>query len=240
MQLLFADETEKTKGKDKLFFCICSIAIDESKVIETNRALSGILVKYGLSSLKESRKSGLSEGARLSIAQDITDILGGAGAKVRAIVIGEFTMSRPIVRAELYSSAMSFILERWYFTLNKNDERGIAIFDSMDSHLQRDFGKKFAEYVATEECKWQTKSYGFFRDRIHPSLLFTADENSILIQAADCIGTALNNAYANSLRDHKLGITDLPNENKFLKIFWPLFMRSPGGRVPGYGIKIWN
>jgi len=242
MQILFADETDKQEGAEKrLFFCISSLAVEKEKLLTLSKNLEEIKTKHNLSNLKNSRKTALSESKRLEITKEIFQTLYDNDVKARAIVIGSFTLSRPISPEDLYFGALDFLVERWYMTLKKKNKIGFVIFDTVDRKLENSLRKKFYNYISEGECKYITKSYGFYRECIYPTLLFSDDNHSLLLQAADLIGTSLNSAIVNTLKKITyIDIQNLPEENKFLKIYWPLFMRSPSGKISGWGIKIWD
>lgn len=77
--------------------------------------------------------------------------------------------------------------------------------------------------------------------RIFPSLLFSNDEYSNILQIVDLIGVSLNSALFNQLnKNPTINVNNLPNYNKYLEIYWPLFEFNPrNGSVNGWGLKIW-
>ena len=241
MQILVADETDKEKAGKLVFFCIISLTVDDEKLLTVNKFLDQIRSAYNLVTLKGSRKNRLSEPERLKITEEIFNILKKYDVKARAIIIGDFTLSRPMKREELYIGALDFIIERWFFTLKKENKSGLVIFDTVGKKIEGPLRKKFYKYISEGECRYDTKLVGYFRDHIFPDILFSDDDSNLLMQAADLVGTSLNGALASSLKEGEyLDIEKLESKNKFLKIYWPLFMKNYQGKVSGRGIKLWN
>lgn len=247
MQLLFIDETDRQQGAQGPFFCICSLAITEEHLLAASNLLENIKEKYGLENLKDARKTGLSEELRMEITHEIFDCLASSEVKIRAVVIGDFTLKSSPPKIDTYMSAMFFLLERFSLTLHNKKEVAMVIFDTVEEKLQNKLRGQFYEHIRNEDLTMfsaytlSTKILGHYRDYLYPSILFSDDRNSVLIQAVDLIATSLNSAIVNVLKaENYIKIPSLPTCNKFLEVYWPLFMSSPGGKVSGWGIKVWN
>jgi len=247
MRLFFIDETDRQEGAQGPFFCICSLAIGGENLLIASNELEDIKVKYSLSNLKDARKTGLPEATRLALTKEIYDCLSKYNVKVRATIIGDFTLSKHPPKEDSYMGAISFLIERFVLSLKDDKETGIIVFDSVEEKLQKKLREQFYEHIRNEKLTMfsrytlTTKILGQYRDYLYPSILFSDDRHSILIQAVDLMATSLNSAIVNVLKVEKfIKIPDLPQNNPFLGIYWPLFMRSPGGEVAGWGIKVWN
>jgi hypothetical protein len=242
MQILFADESERDKTlKNRPFFCIAGLCVEEEKLRDINDRLNLLLDTHGLANLKETRTKGLNEATKLQITEDICTILSQNSVVARAIIIGDSTITSTTTREQKYMSAFFFLIERWYITLRKNSASGLMIFDMLGSKAELPLSKLFYEHVTTRESTHEGKSYGKFKNHIYPTLLFSPDENCPLLQVADLIGVSLNSAVTQAFKKHKIiPIAELPEENPMLKTYWQLFLKSPGGRISGWGIKMWN
>lgn len=109
----------------------------------------------------------------------------------------------------------------------------------MNKKLENDIKNKFFELISESEHRMYDKVDGYYRDKIYPSLLFSNDEHSTILQATDLIATSLNNAVWRNTQQENLDAEKLPNYNDYLKIYWPLFVKNPAGKVSGWGIKVW-
>jgi len=134
-------------------------------------------------------------------------------------------------------------MERFALSLFKSGTIGAVIFDSLNTATQTSLRRSFYEHVraGVVQMAWNTTPTCTLKDHILPTLLFTDDDQSLLIQAVDLIATSLNSGIVNTTRKGKgIVVDELPTGNKFLSIYWPLFVRSPTGRVDGWGIKNWD
>lgn len=244
MKMLFVDETDRQESaRTRTFFCLCGLVLNEEHIIAASNELESIKIKYGLDNLKDSRKTGLSEKTRLDLTQEVFDVLAKHEAQVIGIVLGETSMSYKLPKEEMYMGAISFLMERFTIPLIKEGQIGSVVCDSLDSRTQRAIREKFHEFVRKENVQmaWDAKPMGAYHDHVLPTLLFTDDEQSVLVQAVDLVATSLNSAIVNTTKGGKpIVVNDLPNGNKFLSIYWPLFVRSRAGKVEGWGIKNWD
>lgn len=242
MKLLFIDETDRQQsaGNGRAFFSICGLSINEKDVIEVNKKLEDIKNEYSLSNLKDARKTSLTEEIRLSITKNIAECLSKYDIKIRGIVMGSDSLSYMMNLEDIYIGAISFILERFTLSLMSETNTGLVVFDTIGSDTEKKLRLKFYRYVMDESLEMRGNHLAFYKDYIYPSILFSDDSYTNLIQAVDLIATSLNNALINCGGTRTpINIMDLPNHSKFLQIYWPLFMTSPAGKVEGWGIKIW-
>ncbi|HAW59229.1 MAG TPA: hypothetical protein DCX03_09520, partial [Bacteroidales bacterium] len=101
--------------------------------------------------------------------------------------------------------------------------------------------KKYFQHIKENGQIWITSSkVDPYKNRICPWLIFSEDNYNTFLQATDLIASSLNSAIWESISSDNFSLSKLPEKNKFLKIYWPLFVRSPNGTVSGWGIEIWN
>lgn len=243
MKIVFVDETDRqADATHRTFFCICGLIVDDSKVISLTAALETIKAKYGLANLKDCRKNGLDESTRIAITSEIFACLNDNGAKIIGVILGDFSLSAKLPKEDIYMGAISFLIERVVLSLIKEGGNGVVVFDSMEKSLEKELRKRFYDYVNTGviQMTWKAEPEGAIKDHILSTLMFSDDDQSPLIQAVDLVAVSLNSAIANTYSPKKpIVVNDLPNANKFLKIYWPLFVRDSKGKVEGWGIKVW-
>lgn len=244
MRLIFIDETDRQANATKrTFFCICGLIIDDTEIIDTLRELEKIKQQHGLINLKESRKNGLDEETRISITKKVYDCLKEHKVEIISIILGDFSMSFSLPKDDMYMGAMSFLMERFTLSLKKSNTNGAVIFDCLEKSLENSLRKKFYQYVqeGVIQMFWENKPRAIIRDYVQPTIFFTDDGQSLLIQSVDLIATSLNSSIVNTAKlGAPIDIESLETGNKFLKIYWPLFTKSPKGKISGWGIKIWD
>ncbi|MDD5318633.1 MAG: DUF3800 domain-containing protein [Candidatus Pacebacteria bacterium] len=240
MKLLFVDETDRqATTASRKFFCICGLLIDAENLIDITKKLEEIKNHYNLSNLKDARKSNLDEATRIEITSKIFDCLTKYKADVMGVVLGDTSLSYKLPLEDIYSGAMSFLLERYAIILKKQNTTGMVIFDTVDA-IENKLRGKFFDHVQKEEVNMFGNKVCAIKDHVSPSLLFADDKHSVLIQAIDLIAVSLNSALVNTWEPKSpVSVENLPQSNKFLNIYWPLFARSPRNRVDGWGVKIW-
>ncbi len=238
MKFLFIDESErqqKTKNQTH-FFCLCGLMIDEENLLNLENNLKILRKKYSLSNFKESRKR---YHFKLELTKELYEILKIHNAKIISIILGDIAL-RDIHAVDAYFDALTFLIERFFINLKKDEKIGIIIFDSVNKALENDIKKKFSEFISEEEHMMHFKLAGYYKDKIYPSLLFSNDEYSTILQATDLIATALNSAVWKSFEKENFNVETFSDYNEYLKIYWPLFVKSPTGKVSGWGIKVWS
>ena len=244
MKIIFIDETDRQASATvRAFFCICGLVIDDSEAISLINELEVIKNRHELSNLKDSRKTGLDESVRMAITTEIFDCLSKHKVQIMAIVLGSFSLSFNLAKDDMYMGAMSFLIERFTLSLMKLATSGLTVFDGVEKTLEKSMREKFYKYVQADviQMPWDAKPKGSTKDFVHPTLFFADDDQCVLIQAVDLIATSLNSAIVNATKSGPvISVDDLPKNNKFLEIYWPLFVTSPKGSVKGWGIKIWD
>ena len=110
------------------------------------------------------------------------------------------------------------------------------IFDSLGREIEGKLREYYYSYVIRRN----------FRHTIYPSITFSNDEHSEILQASDLIALSLNSAIfrkveRNNMSLHGLNVETLPSENQYLEIYWPLFEKNiVNNNVEGWGVKIWK
>jgi len=240
MEILFLDESEKQKNKnERYFFCLCGLMVDENKLFTLDDELNKLRKNYRFSNLKDLRQR-LPHRTKIKRTKEIYEILRSNGAKIISAILGDVALKDINAVDNAYFGALTFLIERFFIHLGKNRKVGIIIFDSVDKTVEKNLRKKSFEFVSKEKHIMYGNEKGCYKEKIYPSILFSDDEHSTILQATDLIATSLNHAVWTIIRKGKINLENLPNENKYLKIYWPLFVKSPAGKVSGWGIKFWR
>ncbi len=155
-----------------------------------------------------------------------------------------------------YMETLRFIVERFNIHLTKENKLGIIIHDSV-GNVENRFKRDFYKFVLNEEQTIHGVKKGKYRERIYPSIFFSEDEHSEILQICDIIARCLQNAIWEHLYEIKvfnpskvpvfkeenkifINYDKLPDYNKYLKVYWPLFVKSPGNNsVDRWSIKFW-
>ena len=243
MKLLFIDETDKQRGRNKkYFFVLCGLIVNGGSLISLTKNLSSICESYKIKSLKDARKSNLRKDKKIEITKRIYEALREAKAEARSAFIGNITLGNVKKINDVYFGALTFLVERYFLSLKTSEETGVIIFDSVDKKLENQLRKKFFDYISREKLIWAVsrRVEGDYKDRIYPSLLFSNDEHSLILQATDLIANCLNSAIWRDFQKGAIDIENLYQKNEYLQIYWPLFVKNPAGKISGWGIKIWQ
>lgn len=244
MKLLFIDETDKQKSKNKkYYFVLCGLVVNGDSLISLTKELNNICESYKLKSLKDTRKRNLKTDIKIEITKRIHEVLKEVKAEARSAFLGNITLEGIRKVNDIYFGALTFLVERYFLSLKASEETGVIIFDSVDKKLENHLRKKFFNYISNEKLVWAMSGRveGAYKDRIYPSLLFSNDEHSIILQATDLIATCLNSAiWKDFQKGEGIDIENLYKKNEYLKIYWPLFAKSSAGKVNGWGIKVWQ
>jgi len=243
MRFLFIDETDKQKNKNnKYFFVLCGLVISGDNLISVTTDLNQIKEKYKLKTLKDARKTKLKRDTKIEITKEIYDSLKKNKAEIRSAFIGNISLRNIETVNDVYFGALTFLIERYFLTLKENNDTGIVVFDSVDKKLENKLRKKFFEYILNEKLVWVVSGRveGYYKDRIFPSIFFSNDEHSAVLQATDLIATSLNSAIWADFQKGTLDVENLMAKNEYLKIYWPLFVKNSTGKISGWGIKIWQ
>lgn len=233
MKIIFIDETSKEK-ESKCFLCLCGIVVDASYVTKLEHDLEKFKKKYKFNNLKDFRKPDKIE-TKLQKSEELFNILKKYEVNIISAVILKDSLkkikicSRDNFESDQRIAVLNFILERFYFHVNRRNQSGLVIFDSLDNKIENRIQKMFFKRVSKNFKK------------IFPSLLFSKDEYSNIIQVSDLIAASLNSALYNSLKEEKMiEVSNLFNFNSYLKIYWNLFERNnKNNSVEGWGIKLW-
>ena len=121
--------------------------------------------------------------ASIKMATDIFDLLDEHEAKIFASVIPKGAMRPPgNTLTNFLRKDQIFMLERFFYLLEENDEHGVIVMDEVDKNLDRKFVKKLQNYFKKTQNGMQRAS------RIVPSPFFVSSDMSYPVQAADlCI-----------------------------------------------------
>lgn len=239
MKFLFVDESDKKEAK---YFLLCGIIIEDKYLLKLNNELQVLKNLDNLQNLKDSRKTNLSENKRVELTEKIFTLLAKSECKVLSGVLGEYALSASTELLRRYDDASFFVIERFVLQLRQFGQFGFVIFDSSDKKLQRKLEDKFYEKVLNADVLMHSNRLGEYKEFLFPTLFFARDEYTNIIQAADLIAVSLNGALWSRKKNlgHFGALETLYEENKFLSIYWPLFLKSPQGKVRGWGIKLWE
>ncbi len=243
MKIFFIDETDRQRSgqRGRAYFVLCGLIIEIDKIIKAGSELEKILVQHHIDSLKAARKNRLNKSDKIKITEDIFAILKRCGVEVRAVYLGELTMSLERKISDTYFGALDFLIERFFLSLKKDKEGGLVIMDSLNSKTEAELRRKFFKHIQNEGQTWvMSGKKDPYKNRIYPWLLFSDDDTNIFLQATDLIASSLNSSIWNSISNDVFSVEELPQKNEFLKIYWPLFAKSLAGKVNGWGVKIWN
>lgn len=243
MKILFIDETDRQKGNqhNRAYFVLCGLIIEVSTMFKASSELEGLLVKYHMNSLKEARKNKLDKSEKVKITKDVFKILKKYDSGVRAIYLGDLTMKLEQKISNTYLESLGFLIERFFLSLNRDRESGLVIMDSLNPKTEADLRKKFYKQIQNGYQMWsKSEKKNPFKSRIFPWLLFSDDDTNVFLQVTDLIAASLNSSIWNSINGGILEVEKLPQKNEYLRIYWPLFIKSPTGKVDGWGVKIWN
>lgn len=253
MKLLFIDESEKARDRslsekirDEKFFVLCGLIINADSIICIENEVKELKDKYGLTNLKDLRSMNKNDKRKSEILEGISTILDESKSRILSTILGSDALRDYKKAIDNHFGAFTFMCERFHFVLLKNKEKGI-IHDSLGS-LEKDLRDKIHDFITTEPHRYISyngiEDLGRYRDDIYPSILFTEDEYSEIIQIADLISNSLRNATKKFLQEKKSlpnkdDIEQLYNYNYILKRYWSFFDKSREGKVNGWGIKVW-
>lgn len=237
MKILFIDESDKQKDKNnKYFFVLNGLMVDKESLLKIESDIRNLKKNNKINNFKELRSKGKD---RLSLTKEIYEILNKNSVKIISAVLGPRTMRDSSKKSDDYMAALGFIIERFYINLDNEKKVGLVIHDSVDKDLENQIREKFYEVIIDGEFIMRGEAKGLFRNKIYPSIFFSKDEHSEILQTSDLIAVALNSSIFKSLEKAAFDTDKLSEHNEFLKIYWPLFIKNPRGGVSGWGIKVW-
>jgi len=242
MEFIFIDESEYNKKEKKEWFILCGVMINAENVLETEELIRELKDKHKINSLKELRiGKKFDSGEKLKITLEIVDILEKYNVCVTSIIFGDLNKEY----YQNYFSALTFIMERFYLKVRRNNEKGMIICDSIDKSLAVKVSDVTREYLINNEVSIRGKSKGKIRNKIYPSILFLKDEHSELLQITDLICSSLQfSLWGFSKKNPTLSIKNnedsLLEFSQYLKAYWKLFETDINQKVSGWGIKTWD
>lgn len=239
MMFLFIDESEKRgNSKGRYFFSLCGLMVNDKEIIPLTEKLEKLKTTSNLKTLKQLRKS-MPKSKKIELTHYVKEILESHKVKVISSILGNIAL-RSVKNVEnAYFEALTFLIERFYIHLRKENECGMIIFDKVPQNIEKKLRNKCCNFINNEIHYMYGTPKGYYKTRIYPSIFFTTDDVSILLQTSDLIATSLNSAFWKSFKEEKVVIDELPTKNEYLRIYWPLFVKSPRGKVEGWGIKVW-
>lgn len=240
MKFLFLDESDKQENGKRKFFLISGLFVDSSNLLILNKTLEEYRVANGFKNLKDLRKNKkIFQEEKLKETKNIFQILEKFEVKVLTAILGETTMSTISDFESAYNGALNFLVER--FCLQIRPDMGMIFFDKMAGPIQKNIEQKFYETIQKDQLVMFGDKLGDYSDFIYPAISFISDEYSAILQVSDLISTSFNFAIANSLmKNDAIFIGDLKNLSPYLKIYWPLVVKSKQGKHNGWGVKLWD
>lgn len=243
MKVFIIDETDRQRDreKNKAYFVLCGLIIDADDIVKTSDELGDILDKHHIKTLKTARKGGLSKAQRNEITEEVFSVLKKYNVEARAIYLGEYTMRTKREVSDTYLGALDFLIERYFLSLKRDNTTGLVVMDNLSHKTESELRKKFYKHIKNEGQTWITSNKTDpYKRKICAWLLFSNDDDNVLLQATDLIAASLNGAIWKSISDDDFKVEELPQKNEFLDTYWPLFAKSASGKVSGWGVKIWN
>lgn len=240
MKFLFLDESDKQAKGTRIFFLVSGLFVDGSNLFDLNNELEGYKVALGMNNLKDLRKNrSLKHREKLTKTSELYTILLRHKVKILTAILGRTTMSSSSKFEEAYMGALSFLVER--FCLQIRPDKGMIFFDNMEGSIQRYVEDKFYSMVQHEPLIMHGEKLHDYKDLIYPAISFIKDNFSAILQVSDLIANSINDAVFKSITDYDfISISRLPSLSPYLNIYWPLIVKSPEGKISGWGIKLWN
>jgi len=243
MKIFFIDETSRQKDNQhaRAYFVLCGLIIDADDLIKANSELEEIKEQHHINSLKAARKDKLNKSEKLKITNEIFSILKKYNVEVRAVYLGELTMRSERKVSDTYFGAIDFLVERLFLSLKRDNTTGLVVMDNLNHKTEAELKRKFFKYIQNESQTWVASGKKDpYKSRVCSWLLFSDDDTNTFLQATDLIASSLNSAIWNAISDNDFDVEKLSEKNEYLKVYWPLFAKSPTGKVSGWGVKIWN
>jgi hypothetical protein len=245
---LFVDESY-----DKNCFILLGCIVNGKELFDLEKSLKDVTKEYKINNLKEDLRKKLSKNVKLDVTKKLTNLMEKYNVQVISCILSYRNIKilekndglkfRPNQLNKDYEESLSFLLERFYKFLIKNHGNGIIIFDQFTINRElKNSIKNFLEgrkilvncLPATKRCYYEV---------IYPSIFFTDDEYSLILQLSDLILLSLHKSYEKCLNEKnqvtKNDIEELWKYNEFLKEYFKFFQKSENGKVSGWGIKLW-
>lgn len=243
MEILFIDESEVNKKYSKECFILVGAAVSDENLLKLENEIREIKEKNNLSNLKDLRTTKrIKTSKKIDITKEISNILKKSKVSLRAIILGSLENKYE----KNYFGAITFIIERFYLRIKRNNNLGLIICDSLPNKIKKMVLKETSEYL--KECSiiiWG-RSKGKISERIYPTLFFQDDEYSNILQMVDLICTSLQCAVREFNKSNpEFSIKDsedlLKDFSPYIEYYWNLFEKNPrDNSVSGWGIKTWG
>jgi len=253
MKILFIDES---KSRNNSFIVVGGLFIDSELLFPFEEGLKGMLDKYELTEPEDIRKKHIKRNLREQITKDIYLLLKKYHVSLIASVIngkdkfiGKINSILKIYQSPTLTGTY-LIIERFYFELKKEDQKGIIYYDKAKDkqHLLEVLYNTSS--IKLDKSLYETNlnkmiSSEELLKRIY-ALTFLDNKKSFSMQMSDLIVGALREAIDNYLKEKDNDLINLEenleNLRKYFYAFnnyYDLYCKNDEGRVKGYGIKVW-
>lgn len=248
MFYLFVDESY-----DKNCFILLGCIVNTIELLNLEKALEDVAKKYEIKNLRHLRSKNLSKNIKIDATKSLTNVMEKYNVQIISCILSyrniKFSIEdkhlriKPFELKKDYEESLSFLIERFYKFLIKNQSSGIVIFDQFT--IERDLKESIKNFLEGKKvlvnCLPTTKRY--YSKVIYPSIFFTDDEYSLVLQLTDLILLSLHNGYEKCINEKKQvtknDIEELWRYNEFLKEYFKFFQKDKNGKVSGWGIKVW-
>lgn len=242
MKLLFIDESKRQQNRNnKLFFIQVGVMVDKDSLLTIEKGIEVIKQEYNLNGLKGLRGR-IPRETKLEVTQKLCTLLSENNVKILSSVLGNVAMRSYRRIEDSYCDAISFIVERFFINLNQEGKTGLMIHDQIDGDVERNLKREMHKVISTENFRCRSRDIPYI-NRIYPSMVFSNEDHSNLLQVTDLIATSLQSAIWQTRNEDETEISFNPNQlyelNEYLNAYWPLFVKDGRDNVNGYGIKVW-
>lgn len=160
---------------------------------EERQRLSRSFLTKGLEKKEPTRAEFTAYGqASISMARTVFDALGEFGATIFASIIpAEVTKPASYVAEDYLRKDHVFLLERFFFFLEKEKQHGLLVMDEVEKTSDRRFVRQIERYFSS------TLTGRYRTARIVPVPIFVSSDMSLPVQAADLVIYSINWGYRN-------------------------------------------
>jgi hypothetical protein len=227
--------------------------VNIKNLFNTENELKETATEYGIKTLKDLRDtSNLRKEVKVKATDKLASIMEKYEIQVISCILSyrNFKISgskneNPIISPQLekdYEEALTFLVERFYLFLKRNQLNGIIIFDEFKG--KKDFEKSVYNFLSGKKSliEYLPTSKRDYSGVIYPSILWANDQYSAILQLTDLVLSSLHGAYRKYLIEKDVipdNLEELQNYNIYLKKYFKFFQRSKDGKVDGWGIKLW-
>jgi hypothetical protein len=238
---------------DENCFILLGCIVNSEWIFDIEKNINDIVEEYKLKNLKDNLRGNLRIETKLNITKKLVSLMKGYNVQIIASILSYRNIEvlekngklefKPNQLNKDYKESFTFLVERFYKFLEKNNSRGIIIFDAFNMSKElRNSIKSFLEGKIALIDYLPTTRRNYYKF-IYPALFLTHDEHSLILQATDLVSFSLHKGYKKCLEDKKKvsqnDIEELWKYNMFLKEYFDLFQRSENGKISGWGIKLW-